>query len=124
MGKTPKTHEHRNLIHILIGKVEDDPDVEIRAMTRELALLMLAKANGNKELLNAIQAAWEKSPPQKRREVENKGRSKKRRKRKKNDPVTARCKARLATIEVEQAKAHGPSWTLDQIHNRAKEILT
>lgn len=123
MGKTPKTHENRSLIHILIGKVEDDPDVEFRAITRELALLILVKANGNKELLNAVQTAWKKSPPQKRREVENKGRSKKRRKRKTHDPVTARCKARLATIEVEQAKAHGPSWTVEEIHKRAKEIL-
>ncbi|MHC4315258.1 MAG: hypothetical protein ACYSW3_22665 [Planctomycetota bacterium] len=78
MGKTPKTHENRNLIHILIGKVEDDPDIEFRAITPRIWKALGHSANGNKEFVNALQKIWKKSSPQKRREVEKKGRGKKR----------------------------------------------
>ena len=63
MGQAPKTHETRNLIHILIGKKDKDPHVEFRAITKSLAELVILNANGNKELIeNAISCceAWQK----------------------------------------------------------------
>lgn len=81
MEQAPQAYKNRNLIHILIGKVEDDPDIELRSITHYLANLMVARANGDKELIHAVQAARKAGTPQKRREVENKGRSQKRRKR-------------------------------------------
>lgn len=62
MGKTSeKEPASGSLIHILIGREEDDPDVEFKAITPFLARQIIGAADGNKELVrNAIQCCQER----------------------------------------------------------------
>jgi len=148
VGQTPKTHETRDLIHILIGREEDDPDVEIRSITTGLAWLMIAKANGNRELVNAIRCCqtWDKirrSISSRNKRNPRKPRRSRRPKKSHRDELLWQAEGKISPPQA-KAQAHGPSWSLvgagdistlsldatafravtsEDILNRAKEIL-
>lgn len=149
MGQTPKTHEHRDLIHILVGREEGDPDVEIRSITLELARLIILKANGNKELIkNALRCSQERQqircrkPPRYKRNS-RKPRGSRKPKKGYRDELLWQAEGKIAPPQA-KAQAHGPSWsvagageistpsldatafravTSEDILKRAKEIL-
>lgn len=127
MGKTSGQDENRSLIHILIGREKDDPDVELRAITSGLARLIMARANGNKELIHAVlntkvwqQLSSPKPKPRARHPQKPRG---SRSPTKRNNPRLLRAQKRPKEKKKKKAKAKGQAVTPEDVMQRAKELL-
>lgn len=121
MEGTPEKKSHRNsLIHILIGRGEDDPDVEFKALPLRLARKIIANADGNMEVVNnAIRCceerqqircrkpSWYKRHTQLKRESTSPEKSHR-----------GQLLRQALPIPKAQAQASGPSWTIKKVDLR------